>query len=212
MSWHGDADTTVTAANQDSVVAQWTALHGTDTVADNVDTIAGYETKEYVEGGRVVVKTVRVPALRHAVAIDPGALPDVAGDEANPTVTFSFPTEEYAVPSVMGGLIKLRGSAWDDVAIDRVELRVSQYAMGYAGTPTQVMTVGALTTLPDSTGTAEWIYALDSALLESFKYYLIEAVAFDKAGKESDVGSVRLMVNSYMGSSSFSWVPASVLP
>ena len=108
--------------------------------------------------------------------------------------------------------MKLRGSAWDDVAIERVELRVHEYAFGYTGSTTPVATVNALKTLPDASGTVEWIFALDSASLTSYKYHLIEAVAVDKAGNASEAVSARILVNSYLGASSFTWLPPSQLP
>ncbi|OQO92461.1 esterase [Saccharomonospora piscinae] len=71
--WHGDADYTVTVANQRELVEQWTDVHGTDAEADRSDTVAGYPRTVYEDGaGRPVVEAITVTGMGHGQPVDPG--------------------------------------------------------------------------------------------------------------------------------------------
>lgn len=71
--WHGDADYTVSVANQRELVEQWTDVHGTDATADHTGTVAGYPHAVYTDDrGSAVVETVTVTGMGHGQPVDPG--------------------------------------------------------------------------------------------------------------------------------------------
>ncbi len=71
--WHGDADYTVSVANQRELVEQWTEVHGTDATPDRTGTVAGYPHAVYTDDrGSSVVETVTVTGMGHGQPVDPG--------------------------------------------------------------------------------------------------------------------------------------------
>jgi poly(3-hydroxybutyrate) depolymerase len=69
--WHGDGDIISTAGNADSIIDQWTNVHGTDDVPDAQDTVDGYPHYVYNDAtGRPVVELYRVTGMGHSVPVD----------------------------------------------------------------------------------------------------------------------------------------------
>ncbi|MEM1030341.1 MAG: PHB depolymerase family esterase [Myxococcota bacterium] len=77
--WHGTSDFTVDPVNLDELVEQWTAVHGTDAIADATETVNGYPRSEYAAGGSVVVESYAITGMGHGTPIDPGSGPDQCG-------------------------------------------------------------------------------------------------------------------------------------
>ena len=72
--WHGDADHTVSPANADALVLQWTDVHGVAGVAPRVDRVSGVPHRVWLDGqGRPVVEAYRVAGLGHGTPIGPQA-------------------------------------------------------------------------------------------------------------------------------------------
>jgi len=68
--WHGSADTTVSAANADAIVAQWRELHGVDARPSRCDTIDGYPHRVWEDGtGRSVIEAYSITGLGHGTPL-----------------------------------------------------------------------------------------------------------------------------------------------
>ncbi len=80
---HGTRDRVMDFGHGQALVAQWTAVAGTDTVPDSLDTafhgLPGVERRVYTSGGRTVVTFYRFNGLGHQLPIDPGGRPDQGG-------------------------------------------------------------------------------------------------------------------------------------
>lgn len=74
--WQGDADEAVNKRNQQEIIDQWTALHGTDQVADRETRLGANGAillQEYHNAaGKTVVQSFLIPNLEHGLAIAPG--------------------------------------------------------------------------------------------------------------------------------------------
>lgn len=66
--WHGDADATVRPINADSLVQQWTNVHGID-VAPLKDTIDGYPRRVWRRDGVDVVESYMITGLAHGTPL-----------------------------------------------------------------------------------------------------------------------------------------------
>lgn len=72
--WQGDADDVVNATNQQELVEQWTAMHGTDQIFDREEKSGSEATITrrvfHNSSGEAVVETWLVPGMGHGTAID----------------------------------------------------------------------------------------------------------------------------------------------
>lgn len=80
---HGTQDKVVDFGHGLALVAQWTAVAGTDSVPDAVDPafrgLPAVEQRIYTAGDRTVVTLYRFEGLGHQLPIDPGDRPDQGG-------------------------------------------------------------------------------------------------------------------------------------
>ncbi|MBO1075384.1 extracellular catalytic domain type 1 short-chain-length polyhydroxyalkanoate depolymerase [Roseomonas marmotae] len=68
--WQGDADETVVPGNALELEKQWTALHGLEGTAPELDTADGHPRRRWRDaGGRVVVESLRIAGLEHGTPI-----------------------------------------------------------------------------------------------------------------------------------------------
>jgi poly(hydroxyalkanoate) depolymerase family esterase len=75
--WQGSADRTVVASNADSIVRQWTHLHGLDPEPDRSDRVEGYPRQAWLgAGGEAVVEHYSITGMDHGIPLDG------SGDEA----------------------------------------------------------------------------------------------------------------------------------
>jgi poly(3-hydroxybutyrate) depolymerase len=82
--WQGENDLTVHPANLEELVEQWTAVHGIDRAADEAEVGDGYRRRAFADAAGVVrVEAHELPALGHAVPVDPGHGPERCGREAD---------------------------------------------------------------------------------------------------------------------------------
>jgi poly(3-hydroxybutyrate) depolymerase len=78
--WQGGRDATVHPANLDELVEQWTAVHGIDRTADQAEVEDAYRRRAFADAtGAVRVEAYELPALGHAVPVDPGPGPERCG-------------------------------------------------------------------------------------------------------------------------------------
>jgi poly(hydroxyalkanoate) depolymerase family esterase len=69
--WQGDKDNIVKPANQNEIMKQWTALHGTDQKPEIEDKVNGYPHKIYSDSsGNPVVETYTINNMGHGVPVD----------------------------------------------------------------------------------------------------------------------------------------------
>lgn len=73
LAVHGTADYTVHSENLVELVEQWTDVHGIDQTPDEVDAIGTHARDRHKQGDSVLVETIRVTGMGHAVPIDPDA-------------------------------------------------------------------------------------------------------------------------------------------
>jgi poly(hydroxyalkanoate) depolymerase family esterase len=70
--WQGDADTTVTPGNADSIVAQWTGLHGLSATPDVVDRVDNHPRARWLgDDGKALIEQYSITGMAHGVPIDP---------------------------------------------------------------------------------------------------------------------------------------------
>ncbi|MDH3281977.1 MAG: PHB depolymerase family esterase [Gammaproteobacteria bacterium] len=92
--WQGTADATVSALNASELVEQWTAVHGTDAVADVDETVNGHIHREFRNAaGETVVELYLIADMGHGVPIDPPAAgsPDPAPDRCGKPADYVLP-------------------------------------------------------------------------------------------------------------------------
>ncbi len=71
--FHGTNDNTVVPSNLESILGQWTNVHGIDKNADATETVRGATRRQYRDGaGDTVIETWTIPGMGHATAVDPG--------------------------------------------------------------------------------------------------------------------------------------------
>jgi poly(hydroxyalkanoate) depolymerase family esterase len=72
LLWQGDDDQTVHPMNLQELLDQWTAVEGIDEVPEGEDRTATYHRREFADAtGEVRVEAFDLPALGHAVPVDP---------------------------------------------------------------------------------------------------------------------------------------------
>ena len=70
--WQGDADTTVTPGNADSIVTQWTGLHGLSATPDVVDRVENHPRARWLgDDGKALIEQYSITGMAHGVPIDP---------------------------------------------------------------------------------------------------------------------------------------------
>jgi poly(hydroxyalkanoate) depolymerase family esterase len=78
--WQGSADRTVVASNADSIVRQWTDLHGLGPQADRSDRVEGYPRRAWLgAGGESVVEQYVITGMDHGIPLD-GSGDDALGE------------------------------------------------------------------------------------------------------------------------------------
>jgi len=71
--WQGSADRTVLPANADSIVGQWTELHGRRGAPDRVDSVEGYPRRAWLgDGGEPLVEHYSITGMDHGVPLAGG--------------------------------------------------------------------------------------------------------------------------------------------
>ena len=81
--WHGDADGTVDPANLRELVEQWTDVHRIDTVPEVSEEIGGGVHEVFEDAAGVPrVEAWRIAGFPHAFPIDPNAVPEACGVQA----------------------------------------------------------------------------------------------------------------------------------
>ena len=76
--WHGDADATVKPMNADSLIRQWTDVHGIDSapIEDEVD---GYPRKVWSRDGADVIESITITGMGHGTPLETKAHGGTAG-------------------------------------------------------------------------------------------------------------------------------------
>ena len=76
--WHGDQDATVKPMNADSLIRQWTDVHGIDAapVDDKVD---GYPRKVWWRDGANLIESITITGMGHGTPLDTKAYGGTAG-------------------------------------------------------------------------------------------------------------------------------------
>src|SRR6201999_565971 len=67
--WHGDADATVKPINADSLIRQWTDVHGIET-APVEDKVGGYPRKVWRRDGVDVIESITITGMAHGTPLD----------------------------------------------------------------------------------------------------------------------------------------------
>lgn len=68
--WHGDADTTVSAANAEALLAQWRGVHGLQTPPSVVEQIDGVMRRSWkAESGGTVLEAWIIPGMGHGTPL-----------------------------------------------------------------------------------------------------------------------------------------------
>jgi feruloyl esterase len=76
--WHGDADATVKPINADSLIQQWTDVHGIDSAPDE-DQLDGYPRKVWRRDGVDVVESITITGMAHGTPLATGTHGGTAG-------------------------------------------------------------------------------------------------------------------------------------
>ncbi|MDJ0841666.1 MAG: PHB depolymerase family esterase [Acidobacteriota bacterium] len=151
--WHGDADYTVSYANANEIMEQWTQVNGIDQTPDVEDTVKGYPHKVWKDGsGNEIVELFTITGMGHAYPIDPGSADDQGGstgayttdedifssyhmakffglddsDSTPPTVSITSPSTGATV----SGTVSVTASASDDVAVSSVDFFIDGMLVG----------------------------------------------------------------------------------
>lgn len=70
--WQGDADTTVTSGNADSIVTQWVGLHGLSATPDVVDRVDNHPRARWIgDDGKALIEQYSITGMAHGVPLDP---------------------------------------------------------------------------------------------------------------------------------------------
>jgi poly(hydroxyalkanoate) depolymerase family esterase len=69
--WHGDADATVKPVNADSLIAQWSDVHGVDIVPID-DIVDGYPRKTWRRDGIDVIESYTITGMAHGTPLATG--------------------------------------------------------------------------------------------------------------------------------------------
>ena len=69
--WHGDADATVKPMNADSLIAQWSDVHGVD-IAPIEDIVDGYPRKVWRRDGIDVIESYTITGMAHGTPLATG--------------------------------------------------------------------------------------------------------------------------------------------
>jgi poly(hydroxyalkanoate) depolymerase family esterase len=78
--WQGSADRTVVASNADSIVLQWTELHGAGPRPDRSDRVEGYPRRAWLgANGEPVVEHYEITGMAHGIPLD-GSGDDALGE------------------------------------------------------------------------------------------------------------------------------------
>jgi len=71
--WQGSADRTVVASNADSIVLQWTHLHGVGPKPDRSDEVEGYPRRAWLGAkGEPLVEQYEITGMAHGIPLDGG--------------------------------------------------------------------------------------------------------------------------------------------
>ncbi|HEX8572856.1 MAG TPA: PHB depolymerase family esterase [Allosphingosinicella sp.] len=69
--WQGSADRTVAASNADSIVLQWTDLHGLGSRPDRTDQVEGYPRRTWLsDEGETLVEQYVITGMAHGIPLD----------------------------------------------------------------------------------------------------------------------------------------------
>ena len=68
--WHGTADTTVSSANADAILAQWVSVHGLDTIPSATEMVGDDRHRIWKDaGGRPVIEDYRIANMGHGTPL-----------------------------------------------------------------------------------------------------------------------------------------------
>jgi poly(hydroxyalkanoate) depolymerase family esterase len=95
--WHGDADTTVKPINAESLIRQWTDVHGVD-AAPVEDKIDGYPRKVWRRDGVDVVEAYTITGMAHGTPLATAA----HGGEAGPFMLEAGISSSYHIARFFG--------------------------------------------------------------------------------------------------------------
>ena len=76
--WHGDQDATVKPMNADSLIRQWTDVHGID-AAPEADMVDGYPRKIWRRDGADVIESITITGMGHGTPLSTKAHGGTAG-------------------------------------------------------------------------------------------------------------------------------------
>ena len=72
--WHGSSDNIVSPDNGETIVRQWTALHGLPASPTRTETVDGYPRRVWMgAGGEVAVEHYSVTGMGHGTPLNPGS-------------------------------------------------------------------------------------------------------------------------------------------
>jgi poly(hydroxyalkanoate) depolymerase family esterase len=78
--WQGSADRTVVASNADSIVSQWTDLHGLSDQPDRSDRVEGYPRRAWLGAkGEPLIEQYEITGMDHGIPLD-GSGEDALGE------------------------------------------------------------------------------------------------------------------------------------
>ena len=78
--WQGSADRTVVASNAESIVLQWTHLHGVGPEPDRSDRVEGYPRRTWLGAeGEPLVEQYEITGMAHGIPLD-GSGEDALGE------------------------------------------------------------------------------------------------------------------------------------
>ncbi|PKN03404.1 hypothetical protein CVU75_02395 [Candidatus Dependentiae bacterium HGW-Dependentiae-1] len=108
IHFHGTSDGTVKYAKFfPEILNQWTAANGIDQTADETTTMEGQEHKKYKDAsGNVIVETVSITGLGHAVSVDPGTGEKQGGTTAQYAVDKNLYVPYYAWQFFSNGVVE----------------------------------------------------------------------------------------------------------
>jgi poly(hydroxyalkanoate) depolymerase family esterase len=121
--WHGDLDATVKPINADSIVQQWTNVHGI-TSDPKTDMVDGYRRQVWRRDGVDVIESYTVAGMGHGTPLATGSS-DQAYGEAGPFLLEAGISSSYHIAKFFGLTGKVRAKAARDVNETRDTARAS---------------------------------------------------------------------------------------
>lgn len=98
--WHGDLDVTVKPVNADSIVQQWTNVHGIESVASEA-LVDGYRRQVWLRDGVDVIESYSITGMAHGTPLAIGRGDDKVG-EAGPFMLEAGISSSYHIAKFFG--------------------------------------------------------------------------------------------------------------